>query len=254
MLPKDIKVLIVDDNQTILDVTSEGLALDGYVTMTAINGKSALFKVKDQKPDIILLDVKLPDIDGFQICRQVRGDPQSAATPIILMTGDQTVDIETGFSVGADDCIIKPIDMEYLSKSILKLVGKKQKIVLVEDDRATCEMVKDVLSKQQMQVEILHDGSNIVDRVKEFDPSLVLLDITLPAGPNGIEICRTIKKDPATGGIPVVMLTGEDVAGSIEQCFSYGADDYLFKPFTVTDLMVKIQKNLRAAKRGGKEE
>lgn len=122
---ENIKVLIVDDDQTILDVTSEVLALDGFITMTAINGKSALFKVKDQKPDIILLDIKLPGIDGFQVCRQVRADKQSAHIPVIMMTGDQTVDIETGFSVGADDCIIKPLNMDYLIKSILKLVGKK---------------------------------------------------------------------------------------------------------------------------------
>ncbi|MHB9155487.1 MAG: response regulator [Endomicrobiales bacterium] len=249
MTAKGIKVLIVDDNQNILDVSAEGLGMDGFETMTAINGRTALFKIRENKPDIILLDVNLPDIDGFQICRQLRSDPKTSGVPVILMTGDRTIDIDKGFSVGADDCIIKPIDLEKLALTIEKLVKKKKKVLVLDDDRQICDMLRDVITKQQFDVEVLYDGKNVIEEVKRASPDLMLLDVSLEVAPDGVEICRMLKSDPATRGIPVIMLTANEFADAIEKCFSFGAEDYIFKPFNIPDLILKVDKYLRYGKK-----
>lgn len=244
-----IKVLVIDDNQVVLDVTAAGLEAEGFTVDTALDGNTGLAKSSEMKPDLVLLDVKLPDIDGFQVCKELRSRPATQATPVIMMTGDRTVDIDKGFAVGADDCIIKPIDLAYLSARIIKLVKKKQKILLVDDDRQICDMLADVLGKQDFDVEVHYDGRNILDVVRKAHPDIIFLDVSLPVGPDGLEMCMQIKNNPETKHIPVIMLTANESVDSVEKCFNFGAEDYIFKPFKIPDLLLKLRKYLKNAVR-----
>jgi DNA-binding response OmpR family regulator len=219
------------------------------VVTTAINGRQGLVKIIDSQPDLVLLDVRLPDIDGFQVCRETRSNPRGAGIPIILMTGDMTVDIDRGFSLGADDCIIKPLDMKYLTSRIKKLAGGRTQILVVDDDRQIGDMLSKVISAQKYEPQVLTDGSNIMNVIKEKKPDLLLLDISLPIGPDGVEICRMLKSDPSTRDIPVIMLTANEYVDAVEKCFSFGAEDYLFKPFSIPDLVLRMKKYIAYSKK-----
>lgn len=242
MQNKQIKVLVIDDDNAVLESTAAALELEGFQVMTASNGGQGFQLITNQHPDMILLDVRLPDIDGFDMCKRIRKDPQTLNIPVIMVTGDRTVDIENGFSVGADDCIIKPIDMDYLVSRIKKLTQKNIKILLIEDDRQICDILTNVMTNQKYDLEVLNEGNNIIEKLKKDRPDLILLDITLAVPPDGIEICRLIKRDEYTKDIPVIMLTGSDNTESVEKCFGYGAEDYVFKPFNIQDLLLKIKK------------
>jgi DNA-binding response OmpR family regulator len=246
---KNIRVLIVDDDVTILDTLTVTLENEGFVVTTAINGRQGLVKIIDSQPDLVLLDVRLPDIDGFQVCRETRSNPRGAGIPIILMTGDMTVDIDRGFSLGADDCIIKPLDMKYLTSRIKKLAGGRTQILVVDDDRQIGDMLSKVISAQKYEPQVLTDGSNIMNVIKEKKPDLLLLDISLPIGPDGVEICRMLKSDPSTRDIPVIMLTANEYVDAVEKCFSFGAEDYLFKPFSIPDLVLRMKKYIAYSKK-----
>jgi DNA-binding response OmpR family regulator len=161
-----------------------------------------------------------------------------------MVTGDATVDIEKGFSVGADDCIMKPLDINYLAARIRKMVRRKDRILLVEDDRQVCDIITRVLGKHGCEVEVLNDGSNFVAKVKQFVPDIILLDISLGVPPDGVELCGLVKNDPEMKSIPVLMLTANECTRSIDACFSMGVEDYIFKPFTIPDLLGKIKKHL----------
>jgi DNA-binding response OmpR family regulator len=162
-----------------------------------------------------------------------------------MITGDTTIDIDKAFALGADDCIIKPIDMGFLVERLGKLLKKKFRILAVEDDRQICEVLKNMLTKQDYSVEILNDGLKLMETVNKVKPDLILLDISLPVGPDGVELCKQLKADASTKKIPVIMLTANEHSGSVDQSFAYGAEDYIFKPYSMTDLLQKIKKYLR---------
>ncbi|MBN1823677.1 MAG: response regulator [Endomicrobiales bacterium] len=240
-----VKVLIIDDDPVVLEVTAAGLETDGFAVFTADDGKSGIEKVKSEKPDIILLDLKLPDINGFEVTKVLKQTAGVSEIPVIMITGDRTVDIDQAFAAGADDCIIKPIDMGYLVDRIRKTVKKKFRVLLVDDDRQIGDILKNVIIKQQFEAEVIYDGRKIFDVIKANRPDLILLDISLQIGPDGIELCRQLKSESSTKSIPIIMITANEYSDSVEKCFSYGAEDYIFKPFNLPDFILKIKKYMK---------
>ncbi|MCX5781771.1 MAG: response regulator [Elusimicrobia bacterium] len=253
MVSNDIKVLIIDDDQQLLDTTTVILRLNGFLAYSANTGKQGLKKANEIKPDIVILDVWLPDVDGFHVYLQLKERPDTANIPVIFITGDETLDIEKGFSVGGDDCIVKPIDPEYLATRILKLVNKEKKIItptqapkkrvlIVDDDRQICDMLKNLLIRKDYEADILYEGINVLNVAKERKPDIILLDISFPSGPSGIEICGILKSNSETRDIPIIMMTANEDIQSVDKCFELGAEDYIFKPFSLEDLLLRIKK------------
>ncbi len=112
------KILLVDDSNTILMMERMILNKGPYITVTASNGEDAVAKAESEKPDLILLDVVMPKMDGFEACRRIRAQAATANVPIIMVTtrGEER-NIETGYQAGCTDYVTKPIDgAELLSK------------------------------------------------------------------------------------------------------------------------------------------
>ncbi len=112
-MPK--KILIVDDEKDIVDLISYNLEKEGFATIKAYDGESALELVKAKRPDLVLLDLMLPGIRGLEVCKFIRKNPETEALPIIMLTakGDQ-VDKILGFEMGADDYVTKPFNVREL--------------------------------------------------------------------------------------------------------------------------------------------
>ncbi len=109
------QILIVDDQKDLLDLLSMSLSPEGYSIITAQTAAEALSSIKLQKPDLILLDILLPDISGIRLTTQLKNDSETAQIPIILLTAkDSETDIIVGLSIGADDYITKPFNMKVL--------------------------------------------------------------------------------------------------------------------------------------------
>ena len=117
------KILIVDDEPDIVTVISKSLKDNGYEVITADNGQEALEKAKTEKPDLILLDLMLPRMDGYKVCGLLKNDTRYAKTPIILFTAKaQEKDKKLGEEVGADAYITKPFEPEILLVKIKELL------------------------------------------------------------------------------------------------------------------------------------
>ena len=111
------KVLVVDDEESLLDMVSSALRVVGYDVSTEATGFDALRAVKKSPPDLVILDVNLPDVDGFEVCRKIRRDGHEV--PVIFLTArDDPSDLRTGFGQGADDYLTKPFSLEELSLRI----------------------------------------------------------------------------------------------------------------------------------------
>jgi two-component system alkaline phosphatase synthesis response regulator PhoP len=114
-MPK--KILVCDDEPYILMALTDAVEMEGYECVTAVNGKEAVEKARDEHPDLILLDVMMPYKDGYEVCKELKSDELTRDIPVIMLTAkSQQVDIQRGKEVGADDYITKPFKPSTLRK------------------------------------------------------------------------------------------------------------------------------------------
>jgi len=119
------KILIVDDEQHVVDVVKMRLEVSGYEVIAAYDGQEGLRMARDEKPDLIILDVMLPKIDGYKICRMIKFDPKYKHTPIIMFTARaQESDMQLSKEVGADSYLTKPFEPKILMGKIKELLGE----------------------------------------------------------------------------------------------------------------------------------
>jgi len=117
------KILVVDDDPVALETMAAILETRDYLVLTALSGMEAVEKAGREKPDLIIMDVLMPELDGFAACKMIKGSGEIKDIPVILLTGKGMVgDVEKGFAAGASDYIIKPIDWDRLFLKIKKLI------------------------------------------------------------------------------------------------------------------------------------
>jgi len=119
------KILIVEDEESLLKLESILLTTKGYLVQGATTGLAALEAVTAEAPDLILLDIMLPELDGFEVCSRIRNNPETAAIPIVLLTAKKTPeDIARGRAVGADEYITKPFKSALVMETIERLLKR----------------------------------------------------------------------------------------------------------------------------------
>ncbi len=116
------KILIVDDDASFVDSAKAVLEDKGFEVIKAFNAETGIEALAVENPDIVLLDVNLPDKNGFEVLKTIKTSINFAELPVILITGDMAVQVDKGFAAGADDVIFKPIDIEGLAINISRLV------------------------------------------------------------------------------------------------------------------------------------
>lgn len=171
------RILIVDDDEFNVDVLVQSLGDQGFHTDTAHGGKEALDKVANAPPDLILLDVMMPDIDGITVCGILKDDPDTRFIPIVIMTAlNSTDDRVRGIEAGADDFLSKPVDERELLARINTLLHTKKNVDLAFEELRSAEVERDQLeiSVRRMQSEL-----NIA---KDIQTSM--LPLTFPAFPD----------------------------------------------------------------------
>ena len=119
------KILVVDDEIYIVHILDFSLGMEGYEVVTALDGEQALEKLKVEKPDLIVLDIMMPKLDGYEVCKAIKSDPETRHIPVILLSAKgRNVDQKMGFDVGADDYITKPFSPRKLVERINQLLGQ----------------------------------------------------------------------------------------------------------------------------------
>lgn len=129
-----LNILVVDDDKDIVNLLKYNLEREGYNVLTAYNGEDALNKAKTSLPNLIVLDLMLPQMDGLQVCRQLKRSVETEKIPIIMLTAKSSdTDVVIGLELGADDYIVKPFSInQFLArvKAILRRIGKKETEVI----------------------------------------------------------------------------------------------------------------------------
>lgn len=159
------KILVVDDEKAIVDILKYNLEREGFEVLTACNGEEGLAKFREKKPDLLLLDIMMPKIDGLQVCKLVRAE---SAVPIIMLTAKaEEVDKVLGLEFGADDYITKPFSMREL---IARVKANIRRTALDQNAGKTEELlVFDKLSMNLEQYEVKKSGEIVELTVREFE-------------------------------------------------------------------------------------
>ena len=205
-------VLIIDDDPTVSELMKRQLIKENYKVVVAPNGKEGIRLARDLKPDVITLDILMPEMDGWSVLRTLKADPEVSDIPVIMAS---ILDEKNkGFSLGAADFLSKPVQKEYLMKSIRNLIGNKDnlKICLIEDDDSLRFTMREILEKQDVKIIEAENGKigmSILQN-EEIKPDLILLDLMMPVM-NGFEFLKTIRETELST-IPILVLTGADLS------------------------------------------
>jgi two-component system alkaline phosphatase synthesis response regulator PhoP len=165
MKNKNIKILLVDDEQDILEIVGYNLSLEGYQVITASNGKDAIIKAKKELPHLIILDVMMPDMDGIEACENIRKFPELENTIITFLTArSEDYSQVAGFDAGADDYIAKPIKPKVL---ISKVKGLLRRLKESETENTTLSVGDIEISREEYK--IVRNNQEIILPRKEFE-------------------------------------------------------------------------------------
>ena len=205
-------VLIIDDDPTVSELMKRQLIKENYKVVVAPNGKEGIRLARNLKPDVITLDILMPEMDGWSVLRTLKADPKVSDIPVIMAS---ILDEKNkGFSLGAADFLSKPVQKEYLMKSIRTLIGNKEnlKICLIEDDDGLRFTIREILEKQDVKIIEAENGKvgmSILQN-EEIKPDLILLDLMMPVM-NGFEFLQAIRETELST-IPILVLTGADLS------------------------------------------
>jgi two-component system cell cycle response regulator len=265
------KVLVVDDEEMIINFFMAALGEQGYQLEVARNGREAIDKAKVFLPDVVLLDVVMPELNGYQVTEILKRDPATATTPVILVTGLGSIEDKVkGLESGADDFLTKPFNLQELLARVhslvklkmaqdqLKAIGQtatahpqvralkshKHLVLVVEDDRRITDICRTLLNTGGYESEIAHDASQALEFIARTVPDLILLDLMLP-DMGGLELLKEIRDMPSLKEVPVIIITAlSDLKTKIKGLY-LGADDYLVKPLNSLELLARVRANIR---------
>jgi two-component system alkaline phosphatase synthesis response regulator PhoP len=165
MKKKDIKILLVDDEQDILEIVGYNLAQEGYRIVTASNGKEAVLMAKKERPHLIIMDVMMPEMDGMEACENIRKIPELTNVIITFLTArNEDYSQVAGFDAGADDYISKPIKPKLLVSRVKALLRRLNEDTVVNENIT----VGDIEINRE-EYKIIQDGEEIILPRKEFE-------------------------------------------------------------------------------------
>lgn len=164
MKKKDIKILLVDDEQDILEIVGYNLSQEGYKITIAQNGKEAVLKAKKEQPHLIIMDVMMPEMDGIEACEAIRKIPELSDVIITFLTArSEDYSQVAGFDVGADDYITKPIKPKVLVSKVKALLRR------LKDEKHQDTITLSGMEISREEYKIIKDGEEIVLPKKEFE-------------------------------------------------------------------------------------
>jgi two-component system, cell cycle response regulator len=265
-------VLLVDDEPKNVKLLAAKLAGQPYTIRSAFNGADALEMVSRHEPDLILLDVMMPGMDGYEVTRRLKADEKSRAIPVIMITAlDGSEDKAKGMAVGAEEFLTKPVNTaELLARigSMLKLKQFKEqltsrheskfqfghaavntegiteasmsRVLLVEDDAMDIKLLEPVLSQLSGELRVASSAEAALEIIEAGGVDLLLLDVMLP-GMSGFDLCQRLKRDPEHQDIQVVLITCLDDLESRIKGVELGADDFLVKPVECRELAARVK-------------
>jgi DNA-binding response OmpR family regulator/HPt (histidine-containing phosphotransfer) domain-containing protein len=254
----DFNILVADDDDLVRDLLKHGLQNAKCKIIQAENGNKVLEILEQStthstitKPDLIVLDVNMPEMGGFEVLERLKNHHALQDIPVIMLTRrDEDENVIKGISSGVVDYITKPFQLpELVSRIMDALQRHKTKVLVADDDELIRDLLRQRFYRMGYTVPTVGNGRDALACMQTEQPDIAILDIMMP-GMDGLAVLEQAKKNPMTADIPVVILTAKSQQESILQGLESGAYDYITKPFDLDEVVARVSGILRRRKIG----
>jgi two-component system cell cycle response regulator len=269
------RVLVVDDIPANVKLLEAKLRAEYFDVLTAPSGSEALEIIRCHKPDIVLLDVMMPGMDGFEVCRRIKSASDTRHIPVVIVTAlDQSEDRVRGLEAGADDFLTKPVDDVALfarTKSLVRLkmtldelrmrqstgvqfglieenksdveAAIKGRILIVEDRELVARQLADSLGREhEVVIESRQDTIFNSARANFFDLAVVSLSMKEN---DGLRLCSKLRSMEETRGLPIIALVEYADTPGLVRALELGINDYVMRPVDRNELMARVRTQLK---------
>jgi len=265
------RILVVDDVIPNVKILEAKLSVEYYDVVTAYNGPDALDIAFETPPDLILLDVMMPQMDGFEVCRRLKKDPRTAHIPVIMVTAlSEATDRVQGLEAGADDFLTKPVDDVALFarvKSLLRLkmmmdefrlreetsadlgvintsedkeeVVIRARILVIDDNEFSSRQMKEIYAEAyDIVMESDMEEAQVLLQGGDFDLVVISLD---SAQYDPLRLCSRIRTAESTRQLPILTLVDESDKDKLMKGLEIGINDYVMRPIDTNELIVRTK-------------
>ncbi|HZD26634.1 MAG TPA: PleD family two-component system response regulator [Alphaproteobacteria bacterium] len=270
------RILVVDDLLPNVKLLEAKLAREYFDVRTAMNGRDALEAVEREKPDIVLLDVMMPEMDGFEVCRRLKANPETAHIPVVMVTAlNDTADRVQGLEVGADDFLTKPINDTALLARVRSLVRLKMMmdelrlrektsssfgvteptaieidaenghILVVEDREIYARNIEKALGGSHSLV-VTDDPETAAQEARSGGLDLIVVSLGLRQA-DGLRLCSQFRSMDSARQTPLLMLVDEspEEMERLVKGLDLGVNDYLIRPIDANELKARCRTQIR---------
>ncbi|MBI4056558.1 MAG: response regulator, partial [Elusimicrobia bacterium] len=246
------KILLVGGQGAPFDQLAALLQQDGVEVDSTADIPPLLKKVKNTPPDLMIVDIFSPHINGAALLESIHKDPFAKSVPLIVLSAPQGIDLITGQSSLVKNYLTKPIDFAQLQKTLQEAVGVADhkfmpKVLIVDDDAEILELVSMFLEHHHYSPISLSQGNRVGEIARKEKPALILLDLSLP-GLDGFAVLEQLKRDPSTTSIPVVVMSAIHLNTFQEAGLLSGQPELVAKDIPMDFLMNLIRTRLAETK------
>ena len=271
------RVLVVDDLRPNVKLLEAKLTSEYFDVLTASDGPSALESIKQNTPDIVLLDVMMPGMDGFEVCRRIKKNPLTMHIPVVMVTAlSDSADRVRGLEAGADDFLTKPVNDTALFARVRSLVRLKMltdewllrektsgqlgvlrneqaltsvdfkgaNILVIEDNPVDCAKIVETLKKDDAIVTAICNLDDVRDILSVEKFELVVINLRL-RDQDALRFCSSMRANEETRSTPILMVAEEEDTDRLAKGLDLGINDYLIKPIDRNELEARSRTQIR---------
>jgi adenylate cyclase len=269
----DKKILIIEDNPLNLELATDLLVENGFVVHSAQTAEDGLRIARETLPDLVLMDISLPGIDGLCATRELKANPVTSHLTVVGLTahamkGDEAIALKAG----CDGYLTKPIDTRTFIETVRRFIALKNLrnattanaegkimpseiedikpapattpaslglVLVVDDEEQNRTLLRDALEAKGYAVTEAENGTVALQKTAEHPPDVILLDVMMPQM-DGFEVCRRLKTDGKTAHIPILMVTALSDRKERLMGIAVGANDFLNKPVDMQDVILRV--------------
>ncbi len=245
---EDARVLVIDDDPASCEMVALQLT-QGYNVLALSDSRQAVEKVRESRPDVVVLDVMMPHQDGWEVLKALKSDPVTQSIPVVICSILR--EQKLALSLGASDYLVKPVSPQDVQRVVEQFVAPGGRILAVDDDADALEIFQRLLGSAACEVITAQNGRAGLEAIREQQPSVVILDLMMP-GLTGFDVLAALRSDEQTASLPVIVVTAKDLTPQERQALQTGAAALLQKgQFSADEINQAVRRALARRPRRG---